>query len=125
MGRFWTVLIGVVTGTFVAGCQPSTFSPRATGVPYCNVQLGMPLDDARKHIDGAGEEREYDKLPVIPKPREVYPKLPADATWRMWSGEGKPTVVLGIVGGKVAYKQVIRSEGNQLKSEASVLPEYQ
>lgn len=118
-------LIGVTVAFFVVGCNTPTSSPKASGVAFDQVQLGMSLDDAKKCVDGDGEEREYDKLPAIPKPREVYPKFPADAKWRLWSGEGEPILILGVVGGKVGYKQVIRNEGGQRKGEASVLPEYQ
>jgi hypothetical protein len=85
----------------------------------------MSLDEAMRHLDGAGETRDYDSLPARQKPRDNYSKLPSDTQWRVWSGDGKPIVVLGIVSGKVVYKQVIRKEGSQLKSEESALAEYQ
>jgi hypothetical protein len=106
------------------GCS-SGDKAKSGGSATEGVQLGMSIDDAKKQLDGPPETREYSSLPARKKPRDSYPKLPADTQWLVWSGEGKPIVVLGVVGGKVAYKQVIRSEGGQLKNDESALPEYQ
>jgi hypothetical protein len=121
---FFLLLISIPVA-LSGGCNSSSQSSKSSGAPYGEIQLGMSLDEAKRHVDGAGEAREYDSLPARQKPRDTFSKLPPDAQWLVWSGEGKPILVLGIVGGKVAYKQVIRNEGGQLKSDESALPEYQ
>ena len=109
--------------TFIAGCNSSKRAPAV--IPYNNIQLGMSFDDAKTHIGGDGEVRDYDKLPVIPKPRDIYAKLPPDTEWRVWSDNGNPKLILGVVGGKVAYKQVMWTENGERKSDTNAMPAYQ
>ena len=124
MHRLDFLLAAIAVGFLTMGCNSSQ-SAKSGGAPYGEIVLGMSFDEAKKHVDGAGETRDYNSLPARQKPRDTYSKLPAEAEWHVWSGEGKPILVLGIVGGKVAYKQTIRNEGGQLKSDESALPEYQ
>jgi hypothetical protein len=67
---------------------------------FPKIELGMSFVDAKALIEGEGEERAYDDLPVTPKPREIYAKLPGNTEWHVLAAVGKPTLILGIVEGK-------------------------
>src|SRR5689334_13911336 len=89
--RTWFI-IAIGLSAALIGCKPSTLGPAAV---YSKVTLGMPFNEAKSLIDGESEERSYDNLPSFPKPREIYSKLPISTEWRIWSGVGKPTLILG------------------------------
>jgi hypothetical protein len=109
----------------IIGCKSSKHGPKAGNALFPKVELGMSLDDAKALIDGEGEERAYDNLPISPKPREIYSRLPVDTEWRVWAAVGKPALILGVVGGKIAFKQVLWTEDGERKSDATALPAYQ
>lgn len=125
MRRQNLLLIAVGIPIFLIGCNSSKQAPKASNAPHGNIQLGMSLDEAKALVDSHGEKREYDALPVIPKPRDIYSKLPADTEWRVWTAEGSPTLILGIYGGKIAFKQVLWSEDGERKGDSNALPAYQ
>src|SRR5882757_4659072 len=95
--------IAVGISLIMIGCKSSKHSDAL----YPKVELGMSLNDAKALIDGGGEERAYDNLPTTPKPREIYSRLPGNTEWRVWAAVGKPTLILGVVEGKIAFKQVL------------------
>ena len=74
-----------------------------------------------------GEDQStYDKLPVNPKPREIYSKLPTQTSNGTYGQlPGKPTLILGSFDGKVVFKQVLWNDGGEFKSDTKALPEYQ
>jgi hypothetical protein len=125
MGKLNSLVITVAILMIVIGCKSSTPSPKVANSPYGKIELGMSLNDAKALVDGEGDERSDSNLPVSPKPRETYSKLPANTEWRVWVGMGKPTLILGVVEGKIAFKQVVWNDGGELKSDANALPAYQ
>ena len=125
MGKLNSLAIAVGVLILVIGCKPSPLPPKVANSEYGKIELGMSLDDAKALVNGGGEERSIDNLPVSPKPREIYPNLPANIEWRVWAAAGKPTLILGVVGGKIAFKQVVWNEGGELKSDTNALPEFQ
>jgi hypothetical protein len=125
MLRRYSLLIAVGISLIVVGYNSSKQAPKASNVPYSRIELGMPLDDAKAFVDGEGDKRAYDKLPVVPKPRDIYSKLPAETEWHVWTTKGKPTLILGVVGGKIAFKQVVWTQDGEHKGDANALPAYQ
>jgi hypothetical protein len=113
--------IAVVISLITIGCKSSKHGDAL----YPKVELGMSFKDAKALIDGEGEERAYDNLPTSPKPREIYSKLPGNTGWHVWAAVGKPTLILGVVEGKIAFKQVLWTEDGERKSESTALPIYQ
>lgn len=105
------------------GCSQSPPPPQP---PFANLQLGMSFEDAKKLIGREGNPFDYDKLPVIPKPRALYKGIPEDTTWFVWWDEktGAP-MTLGILKGRVIYKEVNWDENGQSKGRRETLPEYQ
>jgi hypothetical protein len=125
MGRQKLLVIAVGISILVVGCKSSTQSPKVANSAYGKIDLGMSLADVKTRVYGEGEERSYDNLPVSPKPRKIYSKLPGETEWLVWGGAGKPTLILGVAGGKIVFKQVVWNEGGELKSDMNTLPAYQ
>jgi hypothetical protein len=125
MGQLNSLVIAVGLSIILMGCRSSTQASKVGKDPYGKVELGMSLDEAKAMVDGEGEERSYENLPAAPKPREIYSKLPTDTKWLVWAAVGKPSLIVGVVGGKIAFKQVLRNVGGEIKSDTSALPEYQ
>jgi hypothetical protein len=125
MLRFYAPIVALGITLVMMGCKSSTIPPKVANSAYGKVELGMSLVDAKALVDGEGEERSDSNLPVSPKPRETYSKLPPNTEWRVWGGVGKPTLILGVVEGKIAFKQVVWNDGGELKSDATALPEFQ
>ena len=118
------LLIAIGISLVLIGCTSSKPAPNASNIPYGKIELGVPFDDVKAFVDGEGDKRAYDKLPVVLKPRDIYSKLPAETEWHVWTVKGKPTVILGLVGGKIAFKQVVWAEDGERKGDANALPEY-
>ena len=119
--------MAAVTVSVVCGC---TSLPDPDAPQHDKITLGMPLADVQRKLGQDGEVREERALPVSPKPRQAYPKLPPQVEWRRWmptaTGKKKPpSILLGFADGKVIYKQVIQSGGGKIKTETTVGPEYQ
>jgi hypothetical protein len=125
----WTRAMGLmlVVAGVVMGCSSSAPPPAKAPVvlPVEKVELGMSLDDVAKQLGTSGEERSYEMLPTNPRPRDAYAKLPGLTKWLVWSGDGSPILILGVVEDKIVYKQVARQDGGQMVVEAEALPEYQ
>jgi hypothetical protein len=118
-------IIAFSAALLMMGCKPSSRLPKPANIPYAKIELGMSFDDAKAFVEGDGEKREYDKLPVVPKPRDIYSKLPTTTEWHVWTIKSKPTLILGVVGGKIAFKQVVWSQDGERRGDANALPQYQ
>ena len=106
------------------GCQRT---PPLKKLFFDDLRLGMPSADATKVIGREGKACDYDKLPIPP---ELYKGIPESTTWLVWWQEkdGVPLraeLILGVLDGRVIYKEVQYEEDGQMKVERRVLPEFQ
>jgi len=95
--------------------------------PFDNLKLGMSLEEATKLAGSEGKPCEHDKLPFSLLPRDGYKGLPEKAAYLIWWNEktGIPELTLGVLDGRVIYKDVEWDENGQRKGERNALPEYQ
>jgi hypothetical protein len=115
-----------LTLAIIAGCDSKSFQKNpGENTAFGKVKLGMPQGEAMSEAPGRGFGRGYDQLPLNPAPRDRYPGLPRDTEWFVWIGsDTEPIMVLGIVDGKVAFKEVVIRSGKTGTSESAALPEY-
>jgi hypothetical protein len=106
------------------GCKPAR---KSAALPFENVQLEMPLDQARKLIGRDGTPTEHAKLPFSLLPRDGYKGIPEATQYFVWWNPktGIPELTLGVFDGKVIYKDVEWDENGQRKGERHTLPKYQ
>lgn len=125
MVPLYTHVIALSVTLLLIGCKPSPHLPKAIDATYGKIVLGMPFDEVKTLLEGPGEQVSYDNLPAAPKPREIYSKLPSDIEWYVWAAVGKPTLILGIVDKKIAFKQVFWTQDGERKGDARALSAYQ
>lgn len=105
------------------GCQQAVPPSKQR---YDKVQLGMSFNDAKMLFAKEGKQFEHDKLPAVPLPRLGYKGIPEATTWFIWWDEktGHP-ITLGVLEGRVIYKEGTWDENGQVKGMSETLPEYQ
>ena len=116
----------VLTLAMIAGCDGKSFQKNpGENTAFAKVKLGMSQAEAMNEAPGRGFGRGYDQLPLRPTPRERFPGLPKRMEWFLWQGtDTEPMMVIGIVEGKVVFKEVVIRSGNTGTSESAALPEY-
>jgi hypothetical protein len=107
----------------LGGCWASTEIPRKT-FPYAKLKLQITEDEAAKLMGDKGTLLAEERVPINPNPRIAFPRLPKSTQWRIWC-DGSPTVILGMVDGRVVFINTQHKDDRTATFRTEVSPEFQ